>query len=103
MLSVKRIQLVGAGSDYVSGHALHLWVNSLKKIVSTLVLSIEINLEILIRDLIAFFESAIVRQIFLNCIISKMDVGLTMIESVLRRCGSEVTSFEPIPFESAIN
>lgn len=58
------------GSDCVSANALHLGEDAIDKVeIGVSVISIEVFLEVLVADFIAFLEFPVVISVFLNGIV----------------------------------
>lgn len=55
--------------DDIGGNLLHLWINDFEKIEFRILLLDEL-IKLLVVYLISFLELTVVRQVFLNCIVS---------------------------------
>ena len=78
-----RVKSQCTGSDGVSSYLSHHRVYLVEKIVFSFVLLVEVQLEVLVADLVAFLVLAVVGKVFLDGVIGEMDVGLAVVKSVL--------------------
>lgn len=99
--SSHRVDIKRRCFDRISSNLFHFGINQWKK-VKISILFAHIGIKIFISYLISFFISTIIRQVFLNCVISQMDSPITGLQSVLRTCCSNVSLSVPITFYSTV-
>lgn len=81
----------------------HLWIDSFIETVLAFILSVQILLELVVRNLISFFVFAIVRQKFLYSIISKMHRTKAILNRILIRSSPDIAKLIPIALDMTIN
>ena len=92
-----------AGLDGVGGDFFHLGVDLVKEVITRLVFFIQVFLEFVIGNFIAFFVLAILRQEFLDSIVRKMDITERIADAVFERSCPDVAVLIPIPFHDTID
>ena len=98
------MQSPSASPNSVSPHFFDFRVNISEEVKSTSsILSVQVGLKVFVRNFISFLEPSVIRQPFLNSIISQMDVRLSVDQSILKGRSSDKPSLKPIPFQSSIH
>jgi hypothetical protein len=87
--------------NYISSYLLHAGINQFPKI-EVWILLFDIMVELFVVDFISFLIFAIVWQILLDSVVSKMNTSVTYFEGVFSRSGPHIPFTVPVTFHSAM-